>query len=182
MDTSNVGRLRKAVLNVADSILEKKRFSDAARAIFEYCKDLTGATSGYVALLNESGNENEALFLETGGIPCNLDPGLPMPLQGLRKSACQLKKAVYENDFMNSEWAAFMPEGHMELRNVMFAPLNVGSEVIGILGLANKPGDFSKEDTELAEVFGELAALALQNSRLIERLNNITESLFIPLG
>jgi GAF domain-containing protein len=174
-------RLRKAVLSVADSILEKKSFSEAAQAIFNYCKDLTGATSGYVALLSDDGKENEVLFLESGGLPCDVDPELPMPVRGLRESAYRTQKAVYENDFMNSEWAAFLPDGHVELRNVMFAPLNVGSKTVGILGLANKPGDFSTEDTEMAAVFGELAALALQNSRLIERLNEITESLFIPL-
>jgi GAF domain-containing protein len=104
-----------------------------------------------------------------------------MPLKGLRESACKLQKVVYDNDFMNSDWAGFVPEGHVELRNIMFAPLSIGSKTVGILGLANKPGGFTEKDTDLAAGFGELAALALQNSRLIERLNEITESLFIPV-
>lgn len=181
MDTSNMDKLRKAVLSAADSILEKKSFSEAAHAIFDHCKELTGATSGYVALLSEDGTKNEVLFVESGGIDCSVDPNLPMPVRGLRASAYNSQKAVYENDFMNSQWVADMPEGHMELRNVMFAPLNVGQKTVGILGLANKPDGFSNKDAEIAAVFGELAALSLQNSRLIERLNEITESLFIPL-
>lgn len=181
MDSSNTEKLREAVLSVAHSILEKKSFTDAAHAIFDYCREMTGATSGYVALLSESGQENEVVFLESGGLPCSVDPELPMPVRGLRSVAYKLQEAVYENDFMNSEWVDFLPEGHVELRNVMFAPLNTGRKTVGILGLANKPGGFSNEDAEIAALFGELAALALQNSLLIERLNEITESLFIPL-
>lgn len=181
MNTFDKERLRKAVLSAADTILEKKRFSEAARAIFDHCRELTGATAGYVALLSKDGSKNEVLFVESGGVSCSVDPNLPMPVRGLRASAYSLKKAVFENDFMNSEWVADMPEGHMELRNVMFAPLIVGEKVVGILGMANKPNGFSSKDAEIAAIFGELAALSLQNSRLIERLNEITDSLFIPL-
>lgn len=178
---SSRDKLREIVLNVSHSILEKKSFTEAARAIFDYCKKLTGAKSGYVALLTEDGKENEVLFLDSGGLPCKVDPNLPMPLRGLRVSAYKLQKVVYENDFMDSEWAHFLPEGHVELQNVMFAPLNVGQRTVGILGLANKPEGFSEKDVEIAAAFGELAALAIQNSRLMERANEIVDSLFIPL-
>lgn len=181
MDTSNTEKLRELVLRAADTILEKRRFSEAARAIFDYCRELTGATSGYVALLNEDGTDNEVLFLESGGLPCEVDPDLPMPIRGLRACVYDRQEAVFENDFMNSEWAGFMPEGHVALRNVMFAPLNVGRKTVGIIGLANKPDGFSNRDVEIAGAFGELAALALENSRLIERITEITESLFIPV-
>ena len=50
-----------------------------------------------------TGEENEVLFLEFGGLPCDVDPELPMPIRGLRAEAYRLKKAVYHNDFMNSE-------------------------------------------------------------------------------
>jgi len=169
------------VLNASHSILEKKSFTEAALAIFTYCRKLTGAKSGYVALLTDDGKETDVLFLDTGGLPCEVDPNLPMPLRGLRVSACKLRTVVYENDFMSSEWADRLPEGHVELQNVMFAPLNVGQRIVGILGLANKPDGFSQKDAEIATAFGELAALAIQNSRLMERANEIVDSLFIPL-
>ena len=46
----------------AKAVLEHKGFVDSARSIFDFCKDLTGATSGYVALLSDDGQENEVLF------------------------------------------------------------------------------------------------------------------------
>jgi transcriptional regulator with GAF, ATPase, and Fis domain len=177
MNTSKDKKMLEAVINGARSILEKKNFEESARAIFDYCKDLIGAPSGYVALLSEDGQENEVLFLEAGGLPCTVDPELPMPIRGLRAIAYESHKAVYENDFMNSEWAGYMPAGHVEMRNVMFSPLNIEDQTVGIMGLANKPSDFTVEDSEIATVFGELAAVALQNSRHIELLNDKTISL-----
>ena len=166
-----------AVIKGARAILEKKTFAESARAIFDLCRGLTGATSGYVALLSDTGEENEVLFLEAGGLPCSVDPNLPMPIRGLRATAYETHKAVYENDFMNSQWVQYMPDGHVVMNNVMFAPLNIEGKTVGIMGLANKPTDFTDEDAGVASVFGELAAVALTNSRYLDLLNEKTISL-----
>ncbi len=158
-----------ALMGGASAVLKEKGFSESARTIFDYCRNLIGATSGYVALLSENGMENEVLFLEAGGLSCEVDPDLPMPIRGLRGEAYAQDKAVYHNDFMNSEWAAFMPKGHVILKNVMFAPLMLDGKTVGIMGLANKPSDFDDNDARMATGFGELAAIALENSRQIDQ-------------
>jgi transcriptional regulator with GAF, ATPase, and Fis domain len=157
-----------AIMNGSKAVLGQKGFTESARAIFDHCKNLIGATSGYVALLSDAGEENEVLFLEAGGLPCNVDPELPMPIRGLRSEAYFSNKAVYHNDFMNSEWVDFMPKGHVILKNVMFAPLVIDEKTVGIIGLANKPTDFNDNDAKMATGFGELAAIALQNSRNLD--------------
>jgi len=164
-----------ALMKGAGAVLKQKGFEDAARAIFDYCKDLVGATSGYVALLSEDGMENEVLFLEAGGLPCDVDPELPMPIRGLRAECYRHGKAVYHNDFMNSEWAEFMPQGHVVLNNVMFAPLILNGNPVGIIGLANKAGDFNDNDARMATGFGELAAIALQNSRMEDEQSRMAQ-------
>ncbi|MCF8082255.1 MAG: GAF domain-containing protein [Deltaproteobacteria bacterium] len=157
-----------ALMKGSKVVLEEKRFIDSARAIFDYCKDLIGATSGYIALLTDDGMENEVLFLESGGLPCDVNPSLPMPIRGLRAEAYQKNLAVYHNDFMHSEWEAYMPAGHVVLHNVMFAPLVLSGKTVGIIGLANKPRDFDDNDARMATGFGELAAIALQNSNNLD--------------
>jgi len=127
-----------AVIRGARAILHKQKFTDTARAIFDLCCEMTGATSGYVALLTADGENNEVLFLETGGLPCTADPALPMPIRGLRATTYKTHKATYDNDFMNSKWVKYIPEGHVALKNVMFAPLNLDGKTVGLLGLANK--------------------------------------------
>ncbi len=166
-----------AVVIGARAILDKQNFADAARAIFDRCCNMTGSTSGYVALLTDDGEENEVLFLEAGGLPCTVDPALPMPIRGLRETTYKTHKATYNNDFMNSEWLKYMPEGHVVLKNVMFAPLNLDGKTVGLLGLANKPSDFTDADAEIATVFGELAAIALANSRYLDLLNEKNQAL-----
>jgi len=161
-----------ALLEASGSVLKYRRFEDAARSIFDSCKKLIGATAGYVALLSRDGTENELLFLDSGGLPCTVEPTLPMPIRGLRAEAYHSAKTVYDNDFPGSEWVGFLPEGHAELHNVLFAPLRIEGEVVGLLGLANKPGGFAEDDARMAAAFGELAAIALHNSRTLEALEN----------
>jgi len=166
-----------AVVKGARTILERKTFAETARAIFDRCREMTGAISGYVALLSDDGQENEVLFLEAGMMPCTVDPEFPMPIRGLRGIVYETHKATYDNGFMNSKWVKYMPEGHVVLKNVMFAPLNIDGKTVGLTGLANKPSDFTDADAEIASVFGELAAIALANSRYLELLNEKTQSL-----
>lgn len=58
----------------------------------------------------------------------------------------------------------------MGVDNLLFAPLVIGGQVVGLLGLANKPGGFTANDERLAAAFGELVAIALQSSRLLASL------------
>ncbi len=160
-----------ALLDGARQVLEKHRFEDAARSIFDTCKGLIGATAGYVALSSQDGMQNEVLFLDPGGRPCSVDPALPMPIRGLREEVYRTGTVVYENDFRSSPWTRFLPEGHASMDNVLFAPLVIQGQVVGLLGLANKPGGFTENDARLAAAFGELAAIALSNSRLLESLD-----------
>lgn len=158
------------LLNVTQFILDINDFETVAKHIFDACARAIGAKAGYVALLSETGEENELLFLEDGGLPCSVDPDLPMPVRGLRAESYNTGKVVYENDFMNSKWAKYMPHGHMDLPNVLFTPLNIEGKTKGIMGFAYKEGNFDENDSRLAKSFGEYAAIALKNSRNYESL------------
>ncbi len=165
------------LLNITHEILENNDFAGVARKIFDACARAIGAKAGYVAMLSENGEENEVLFLEDGGLPCTVDPSLPMPIRGLREQAYRTGEVVYDNDFMKSKWADFMPPGHMDLPNVLFSPLNVQKKTVGIMGFAYKDGDFDTHDAKLAKTFGEYAAIALSNSLAYEALEKSEKKL-----
>lgn len=165
------------LLEGAHALLELRDFDIAARTIFDACKNSIGATAGYVALLSEDGAENKVLFLDPGGMPCTVDPSLPMPIRGLREKAYRLRQPVHDNDFMHSEWVKYMPEGHADLKNVLFAPMVIGDKALGLLGLANKPGGFTDDDDKMASIFAELAATSLLNSMTMKSLEE-SESRF----
>ena len=157
-----------AFLEGARVVLEQPDFEAAAKEVFRICAELIGCKSGYVALLSGNGEENDVLFLEDGGLPCTVDPDLPMPVRGLREQAYATNSTVYENDFQGSEWTKFIPEGHVTLENVLFAPLVMYNRTVGIIGLANKAGGFTDHDAQLAHGFGELTAIGLRNSRNLD--------------
>jgi PAS domain S-box-containing protein len=161
-----------SLLEGARAVLDTTSFEQAARSLFDCCRSVTGAQSGYVALLSADGHENEVLFLESGGLPCTVDSSLPMPIRGLRAVAYETRRPAYDNNFANSKWMAFMPDGHVQLHNVLFAPIMHGGEAVGLIGLANKPGDFTDHDARIAGAFAELAAISLLNSQTRDQLEH----------
>lgn len=163
-----------ALLKSARAILNNQDFETSAREIFKYCKDVTGATSGYVALLTPDGAENEVLFLDSGGRACNVDENLPMPIRGLRETAYRTQKGVYDNSFADSKWMQYMPEGHMRLDNVLFAPLIIEQHAVGLIGLANKADGFTHRDIGFVTAIGDIVAVALRNSRNLETLRYVS--------
>jgi len=86
----------KAFRESARSILAHQNFEKVASELFALCKKVTGATSGYVALLSSDGSENEVLFLDSGGLKCTVDENLPMPIRGLRETAYRSLKGVFD--------------------------------------------------------------------------------------
>jgi diguanylate cyclase (GGDEF)-like protein len=163
-----------ALLNSARAILNNQDFEASAREIFSYCKNVTGATSGYIALLTSDGAENEVLFLDSGGRACNVDENLPMPIRGLRETAYRTLKGVYDNSFADSKWMQYMPKGHMRLDNVLFAPLIIEKRAVGLIGLANKESGFTQRDVDFVAALSDIAAVALRNSRNLETLRYLS--------
>jgi GAF domain-containing protein len=164
-----------ALLENYRTMLTHHRFIDIARMLYDLCSELIGSTAGYVALLDETCLENEILFLDSGGLPCTVDPNLPMPIRGLRAEAYRNTETVYHNNFANSEWTALMPEGHVKLNNVLFAPLVLDGKAVGVMGFANKPEGFLESDVQLASLFANLAAAVLNNSKAKQRWQNKEE-------
>lgn len=164
-----------ALLESSRAVLKHRDFETSARLIFEKCKETIGAQAGYIALLDKAGTENEIWYLDSGGLSCTVDPSLPMPIRGFRKEAFDKGCAVYENHFCESRWQPLMPQGHVLCKNVMFVPLIIDEKPIGLLGIANKPSGFNDNDARIATAFGELASIALLNSRTMESLANSEE-------
>ena len=164
-----------SLLESSRAVLQYREFKDSAKSIFNSCKNLIGARAGYVALLTKDGTENELLHLDAGGLACTVDTALPMPIRGLREKAYRSCKTVYENRFSQSKWLKFLPDGHVRLNNVLFAPLVIDNKAVGLLGLANKPGGFTQQDARIASGFSEFASVALFNSRTLESLEHSEE-------
>jgi PAS domain S-box-containing protein len=173
MNDKNMNRdqtVLQALSDCAQAFLQTRDFRQAAYTVYDTCKKFIGADTGYVALLSSDETLNELLFLDMGTLPCTLDPDLPMPIRGLLARAYSTGKAVYENNFQQSEWQQYLPEGHGRLENVLFAPLINDDKAVGLFGFANKPGGFNDDDVLVIKAFVDLAAMGLMKNRTLENL------------
>ena len=160
-----------ALLEGSKAISRYRNFMDAAESIFNSCKNVVGAASGYIAMVSHDGTKNEVVFLDSGGLICSVDPGLPMPIRGMRGEVFSSGNAIYHNDFPQSGWAHFLPEGHVQLENVLMAPMIIENKVVGLFGLGNKPGGFTENDVRITSAFSEFAAIALSQKKAEEDLH-----------
>lgn len=153
-------------------VLESTNFPTTAQQIFDYCREVTGAKVGYVALLNENGVEKDIVYLEPSGQTCSVNPERTMPISGLREEVYKTGETIFDNDYAKSPYVKFMPDGHIWLKNVMFAPIKKSGKTIGLLGLGEKDNDFNENDRKFATSFAELISVALLNSKNLEALKN----------
>lgn len=161
-----------SLLDASRSVFKCREFSKAAGNIFGICKKLTGATSGYVALLNQTTNENDVVFLDAGSMKCKVDQDFPMQVEGFRQKVYDSGKAIFDNNISDAEWGKNLPRGHIALKSILFAPLIIDGQPVGLLGLANKPGGFTQRDARVASAFCDIAEIALINSRAFGSLQD----------
>lgn len=154
-----------ALLKATRAVLECREFKSTAMQIFDTCKTIIGAKSGYISLLSVDGTHNEYLFLDQDGSLQVAGTDLEIPVQGILSQAYKTCKPMYQNDCKKNKWVKFMPDGYLDTRNVLFVPLVNNSKVVGLLVLTEKDKGFNDEDTQLAIAFGEIASIALYNSR-----------------
>ena len=156
-------------------ILNDDDLKKAAKEVFGSCKNLLGAAVGYVSLRDEEGTHNRVIYLDSGVEACTVDNTLPVPIRGLSAQAYRTGKPVFENNFAASPSERLLPQGHIRLNNVLFAPLVIKDQIIGLIGLANKEGGFSDFDASVASAFGRLAAVTLNNFNINQALRNSEE-------
>ncbi|MBN1831173.1 MAG: PAS domain S-box protein [Deltaproteobacteria bacterium] len=78
----------------------------------------------------------------------------PEKWKGLWARALRKKRSLYNNE------SADVPSGHPAIRNNLAAPILFQGEVIGLLNLANKEGDYTENDRVLLEAMaGRIAPL-----------------------
>ncbi|MDP4161197.1 MAG: PAS domain S-box protein, partial [Bacillota bacterium] len=159
----------KALFEATRSVLKCQDYKSTTKEIFYACLNLVGATAGYMMLLDND-QCYDVHHIELGGQNCTCDLQLPVTIRGIQVEAFNSEKAVYNNDFVNCEWQKIIPEGHIKIDNALYAPLMLKNKVIGLLGLGNKPGGFSENDTGLISVFCELIAIVLHNNQTLDSL------------
>ena len=164
------GSESSALLEASRAVLVYRDFEPAARAIFDACKNLVGAGAGYVGLMNEDGTRDNVLFSSPEGFSWAELLVRSRPVRELRAEAYLTGKAMYLNGLNPGGETRIGVEEQELVENVLFAPLNVQDNAVGLLGFVNKSERFIEEDARMASAFSELAAVSLESSRALEAL------------
>ncbi len=156
-----------ALLAAARAVLENRAFDDAARAVVRACKAILGADAGLVGVCAAGGQGLEIAHLDPGSLELDSSADFPPPLRRLITRTCKLGRIVLANDLAKGAALRTALGRDGALRSALLAPIFVAGEVAGLVGLINKAGGFSAADARLAEVFAEMAAVVMLNSRTV---------------
>ena len=132
-------------------------------------------------LLNENGKDFEPKIIKTR-------PGVPsQPFQiswSVVNEAAQEKACILANDAVHDDrFVASKSIAAMNLRSVMCAPLINQGAVLGVIYVDNreKPDNFDEEDTALLSALASQSAVAIDNSRLYENIQQAYHEVILAL-
>ncbi len=82
------------------------------------------------------------------------------------------RKAVVHNDYASLPHRRGLPPGHAAVIRQMAVPVFRGDKIVAILGVGNKPGDYTAEDVEVVSRFADLTWDIAEIKRAEEALAN----------
>jgi signal transduction histidine kinase len=136
------------------------------------CLELTSSQMGFVDLL-EADREAMDVVAVRGFVPS--DPGFyernrRMPVRPSVFGIVIVEERPHiSNDVEHDPFHIGTPMGHPVVRTFLGVPLQVGTVVIGMIGVANKPGGYDADDERLLGTFANQVAVAIDNASLYER-------------
>ncbi|MDY0312902.1 MAG: PAS domain S-box protein, partial [Desulfobacterales bacterium] len=79
------------------------------------------------------------------------------------------KRTIITNDAPNDPRANGLPEGHPVIRRYMGIPLYFGDEIIGVVGVANRPDDYTEEIAAFIQPLTQACSAMIQAGRMARR-------------
>ncbi len=160
--------LYKLAAEVA-SLRDLQRVLDTA---LRHCLSLTESQFGFIGLNTADGSAMDVAAIQ--GFDAMPEFYQRFHLIPLRPNI--FARAVLENRPVRSSDAAIdparvgQPSGHPPVRTFLGVPLRLRGRVAGMIGVANRPSEYSAEDQDLLTAYASHVAIAIQNARLYEEL------------
>jgi PAS domain S-box-containing protein len=101
----------------------------------------------------------------------------PIDQAGVWVDAVHQKKAVVHNDYASLPHRKGLPEGHADVVRELVVPIVREGKVAAILGLGNKPSDYTEKDVETVSYLADVTWQIVDNKRTEEVLRE-SEMLF----
>jgi signal transduction histidine kinase len=163
---AEIERLHAISVEIA-SLQELPHVMDRA---LDYCLELTASEFGFVGLMQGSDQMDVAAI--KGFVPDDQSFYARFRTIPVRPSVFGVVVLTGQphlsNDVAHDALHVGTPRGHPPVRTFLGAPLVFGSEVLGMLGVANRQGGYDRQQERLLSVFANQVAVAIRNARLYE--------------
>jgi len=169
--SAEIERLHAISVEIA-SLQELPHVMDRA---LDYCLELTASEFGFVGLMQGSDQMDVAAI--KGFVPDDQSFYARFRTIPVRPSVFGVVVLTGQphlsNDVARDALHVGTPRGHPPVRTFLGTPLVFGSEVLGMLGVANRQGGYDKQQERLLSVFANQVAVAIRNARLYEEQRNM---------
>jgi diguanylate cyclase (GGDEF)-like protein/PAS domain S-box-containing protein len=94
----------------------------------------------------------------------------PIDQAGVWADCARNKQPIIHNDYASLPHRHGMPDGHARIVRELVVPILRGEKVVAILGVGNKPNDYTERDVELVAYFADVAWEIAERKRAEEAL------------
>ena len=162
------------------------------RAVDEV-SDLTGSTIGFFNVVED---DQLHLGMQTWStnalrlfqVSTHDGPHLPLDRAGVWAEAVRQRRPLIHNDYEGLADRKGFPQGHVPIVRQIVVPIIRNERIMAVLGIANKPQDYTSHDLELAARLADYAwdvterkqmevALQVERNQLVERVEERTADL-----
>lgn len=148
----------------------------------EFTSTSVGAENGSLILVNDEGEVYDAALIINGSLVPNAAAQLrPQIESGLAGWALRERKPALVRDTVNDvRWQASQDDPNVRptSKSALAAPLLYSERVLGVITLVHsQPNHFDENDQALVNAIAELAAIAVENARLLDDSRKQTQAM-----
>jgi len=156
--TESVTQARLRLMQYADT----HTLDELLQATLDEIETLTGSTIGYFHFLE---TDQQTLSLQAWSTntlqhmcqASGKDSHYPVEQAGVWADCVRQRQPVIHNDYAALPHRKGLPEGHAAIRREMAVPIIRNEKIVAILGVGNKPQDFTANDVELVSTLADFA-------------------------
>jgi PAS domain S-box-containing protein len=159
----------------AREVLESDDFESTARKLYRYIQKITRSHDGFISMRNQESGNQEVILLFQHNRFRKVSHQFTVSTGRIFDTADKPTDAVIYNEVKDQHFMSGLPDSHPKIQRAIFVPLILENSLKGTFCLANKKGEYTREEKKIVSAFGELAAIALRNSFNLEELRNQKE-------
>ena len=163
----------KAIYEAGLSISSDLALDAVLQEVVDGSRRVAGARYGALSVLGEDGEIGQ--FIASGLSPEQRSQlaGIPTGM-GLIGHVMRTGEPYRTEDLSSDRYATGLPQGHPEVTSFLGVPLTYKGRVIGNLYLSDKiEGEFTDQDEEAIQAFAIQAAIAIENARLYQQVQEV---------